>query len=312
MVILVAIVGLPGCGEIGKLKSDLLAKDGKFVDAPVQGLTYISGGQSGTTGPSGEFKYEYGQPVTFSIGKVVIGKAMGADVITPIELVLDASPNTSVTPSTPAVVRIAQFLLTASTPTSTGMKIDQTVIDACATQQAITLSSTPEADFNTMISTVAATAGVRPVTTATDAESHFRASMNSLASNPNAVVLPPASITGGGSASPINPSSVVGTYEGTAVVTVGGSVEIAKLSYTVHADGTLDGTVIDVTDNNRTYVFSGSVNQALGTMSISFTLAGGSLVTITGKPTSGTWIRNPNGTNSDPPANGTYTATKTK
>jgi hypothetical protein len=104
--LLFALVGLSACGGGGSSETTPTtpttptppttptSATGKFVDAPVEGLKYVSGGQSGFTGANGEFTYEIGQSVTFSVGGVVVGQAPGASVITPIELVKTAAPGT--------------------------------------------------------------------------------------------------------------------------------------------------------------------------------------------------------------------------
>ena len=154
------------CGCEGSSSTTATTAAGKFaVDAPVEGLKYVSGGQNGFTGPNGEFTYDVGQAVTFSVGGVVVGQAQGASVITPIELVKTAYPSATVTASTPAVAQITQFLLTASSLTSSGSKIDPTATSACASQN-INISTAPPSSFSLLISQIAATAGNRPVTTA--------------------------------------------------------------------------------------------------------------------------------------------------
>jgi hypothetical protein len=80
---------------------------GNFVDSPVQGLQYTASpsGLSGVTGPDGEFKYQSGDIVTFTIGGATIGSAPAQPQITPF---LGASIP-SVLTDTP--VNIAQLLL---------------------------------------------------------------------------------------------------------------------------------------------------------------------------------------------------------
>jgi hypothetical protein len=78
---------------------------GRFIDAPVQGLGYESGGVSGMTGDDGGFRYEPGQRVRFFIGDITLGEAkQGEPVITPVDLVPGA------TVDSPAVVNIARLL----------------------------------------------------------------------------------------------------------------------------------------------------------------------------------------------------------
>jgi para-nitrobenzyl esterase len=81
------------------------ADNGQFIDAPVQGLRYVSGAVSGITGDHGEFQYEAGNTVRFFIGEIPLGEAVeGKAVITPLDLV----PNGTI--DTPAVINIARLL----------------------------------------------------------------------------------------------------------------------------------------------------------------------------------------------------------
>lgn len=50
-------------------------QSGVFKDGNVSGLTFVSGDESGVTGPAGEFRCETDEPVTFSIGGVTLGRA---------------------------------------------------------------------------------------------------------------------------------------------------------------------------------------------------------------------------------------------
>jgi hypothetical protein len=195
--LLIALPILFACGGGGgsTTPSSPPTATGRFIDAPVEGLRYVSGGISGVTGPNGEFTYEVGRPVIFSVGGVKVGQAQGADIITPIELVKTANPGTTVTVATPAVVQIVQFLLTASSSTAAGIRIDQAVAAAC-TSQDIDLATASAPRFTSMINQIAAAAGNRPVTRATDAQDHFTATMAGLVSG--MVVVPPASMTGSG------------------------------------------------------------------------------------------------------------------
>lgn len=66
---------------------------GVFKDAEVEGLTFETTTQSGTTNTAGEFSYIEGEEVTFKVGQVVLGSAQGQELITPITLAqtVDAS-----------------------------------------------------------------------------------------------------------------------------------------------------------------------------------------------------------------------------
>jgi len=66
---------------------------GQFKDANVEGLVYASGNESGITDSIGNFTYEKGNTVTFSIGAVEIGVAQGNSIVTPIDLVVNGTSN---------------------------------------------------------------------------------------------------------------------------------------------------------------------------------------------------------------------------
>jgi hypothetical protein len=79
--------------------------NGRLIDAPVQGVRYISGSIAGITGDLGEFQYEAGGTIRFYIGDIPLGEAVkGKTVITPLDLI----PNGTI--DTPAVINIARLL----------------------------------------------------------------------------------------------------------------------------------------------------------------------------------------------------------
>jgi len=86
--------------------------NGVFVDAPVEGLSYVSGSHKGKTDAAGTFTYEIGQPVTFQVGDIVLGQAPGEPVITPLELV--KSVDVTASNSDARVVNIVRFLLSVN------------------------------------------------------------------------------------------------------------------------------------------------------------------------------------------------------
>lgn len=83
----------------------VVASTGNFVDAPVEGVNYISGSISGITGRDGEFQYEPGNTIQFFIGDINLGRAVqGKSLITPVDLVEEGSTDTA------AVINIARLL----------------------------------------------------------------------------------------------------------------------------------------------------------------------------------------------------------
>jgi|Laugresbdmm110sn_1035088.scaffolds.fasta_scaffold10414_2 hypothetical protein len=91
---------LYACGGGGGTPTDV----GVFVDAPVEGLAYESGGITGTTDSAGKFTYVVGQNVSFSVSGVTLPAVLGASLLTPVDLVGASSPDS------PESVYIARFL----------------------------------------------------------------------------------------------------------------------------------------------------------------------------------------------------------
>ena len=79
--------------------------EGRFIDSPVSGITYICGDITGTTDENGIFIYYVGEEVTFLIGDVVLGTAPGAAIVTPVNLVKDAEDETN-----PVVINLLRFI----------------------------------------------------------------------------------------------------------------------------------------------------------------------------------------------------------
>jgi len=83
----------------------VVVKTGQLIDAPVQGVRYVSGSVSGVTGDAGEFQYEEGGTIHFYIGDIALGNAVrGKALITPLDLISGG------TIDTPAVINIARLL----------------------------------------------------------------------------------------------------------------------------------------------------------------------------------------------------------
>lgn len=82
------------------------AVSGVFRSDTVIGLGYVSGAQSGVTNESGEFTYEVGQGITFSVGQLNIGAVpMAKALITPVDLVAHGTGTSN------QVLNVVRFLL---------------------------------------------------------------------------------------------------------------------------------------------------------------------------------------------------------
>ncbi|MBF0429564.1 MAG: putative Ig domain-containing protein, partial [Magnetococcales bacterium] len=60
---------------------------GTLLDSEVAGVHFVTATQSGDTGEAGQFHFMPGEAITFSIGDIVLGQAVGGDTLTPLDLV---------------------------------------------------------------------------------------------------------------------------------------------------------------------------------------------------------------------------------
>jgi hypothetical protein len=94
---LISVVVLNGCGGFGSDVSESIAipdvssptptiLQGIFVDSAVDGLTYTTATQSGTTNVQGQFSYIPGEEVVFSIGDILFPAVAGQEMISPLDV----------------------------------------------------------------------------------------------------------------------------------------------------------------------------------------------------------------------------------
>ena len=153
--------------------------EGRFIDTVVEGLSFTSGDQMGTTDNEGTFTYEVGQNVTFSVGAVDIGSAVGSDIITPVDL---TSSNSTML-DTQNIVRFLLMLDVDSNATN-GITISNEVqLMAENWVQVDFTSSDFEANLATIVSDVAAVDNRTPVLpSAMDAKAHLEETLACLSS----------------------------------------------------------------------------------------------------------------------------------
>lgn len=90
--LVLALAGCFGGGGGGSSDSHPSVNTGTFVDSAVSGLDYRgSTTAAGLTDGLGQFNYQGGETLTFSIGDLQLGSAVGAEVLTPLQLVQGAS-----------------------------------------------------------------------------------------------------------------------------------------------------------------------------------------------------------------------------
>lgn len=150
---------------------------GVFVDSVVQGLQYVTGETRALTDAEGTFRYADGATVAFAVGDIALGEAVGAAILSPLDLVVGASGVRD-----PHVVNLARFLLTIDDDgePSNGVQITEAV-RSLAEGQSLPFDQ-PTEDFATdpdVLAVVesltsATSAGMRPLVPADFASVHLR------------------------------------------------------------------------------------------------------------------------------------------
>ncbi|MBI2354097.1 MAG: hypothetical protein HYV06_03550 [Deltaproteobacteria bacterium] len=167
-----------GGGGGGTASSVPESRTGKFVDGPVEGLTYESGSQKGVTDASGTFRYEEGKAVKFSVGGILIGQATAQPVMTPITLARESNPSADAT--TDQVVARVRFLMAVSEIDAAGnMKIIASARSATLSQQ-IDFAAVSDQTLGTLVAQLGSTMSITAITaqTATDHLTGSLASIN--------------------------------------------------------------------------------------------------------------------------------------
>ncbi|MDH5572524.1 MAG: hypothetical protein OEY89_12215, partial [Gammaproteobacteria bacterium] len=138
LVLIVSLtLSLTACGGDGggtttnDTTSDILT--GVFIDSPVQDLKYVTDTLTGKTDANGTFQYREGEVIKFYIGDALIGRAMGAAILTPINFI---SIPTIDSPEIINALRVLQTLDTDSDP-SNGITLP-TIPDGIGTELDIT------------------------------------------------------------------------------------------------------------------------------------------------------------------------------
>lgn len=132
LVILVVIYSCsketPVVEEKEEQEKEVKVLTGIFKDSEVSGLSYSTLTQEGITNADGQFKYKEGEIISFSLGKIELGKAVAQAEMTPVTIA--KTPGASI--ETDDVKNIAALLQTLDSDhdLSNGIEIQQEVIDA--------------------------------------------------------------------------------------------------------------------------------------------------------------------------------------
>ncbi|MBM3286970.1 MAG: hypothetical protein FJY88_06415 [Candidatus Eisenbacteria bacterium] len=251
---------------------------GRFLDSPVEGLSYESGSLSGVTTADGGFKYIAGSSARFSVGSIVLGEGNGKSVMTPVDLVSWARDENNQT-----VTNICRFLLTLDDDADPdgGITITNDVRMA-ASGKSVNFNQAPGAfgsdpNVTTTVAELTAltAAGQRHLVAASDAQAHLRWTLLGIFSG-----------------------SYSGRYDGgdTGSWTITVDSE-GTLSGVVHAD---DGYMYTVWGDVRS---SGDANFAEGGVSVCGGVFSGAITTD--GSISGTWV-----CEMDPDYSGTFSGRK--
>ncbi|HEY3423773.1 MAG TPA: hypothetical protein VGL27_03170 [Negativicutes bacterium] len=140
------LVACGGTSGSNNSTAELAVAKGVFVNGPVVGLGYNSGGKSGITGKNGEFEYEQGNKVRFYLGDIVIGETTGGASITLLHLVLGADAENA------KVINISRFLLSVGLldPETKIITIQESVFNA-AKGKTLDFDNITETDLQQMV-----------------------------------------------------------------------------------------------------------------------------------------------------------------
>lgn len=93
--------------------SDTTVLTGIFLDSAVEGASYSTATQSGTTNAQGQFNYIAGEQVTFSIGDTQLPVVNAAPQVSPVEMAASSSDPSATTTN---IARLLQSLDTDGNP----------------------------------------------------------------------------------------------------------------------------------------------------------------------------------------------------
>ncbi|MCK6262729.1 hypothetical protein KP803_05510 [Vibrio sp. ZSDE26] len=141
---------LVGCNGSSSSTS-ATAQTGQFIDAAVANINYATETLSGVTDSNGNYLYEEGETVTFSIGSITFPPVLASGVVTPLDIANSNDPEDD------QVVNIIRFLQTLDTDgdPSNGITISDDVKDAATTDIDFDVSSSVFESDTTVLSVIA-------------------------------------------------------------------------------------------------------------------------------------------------------------
>lgn len=226
---------IQGCSSGGGDGGGITSLTGQFVDSPVEGVSYVAGGFSGTTPTDGSFSYESGSSLFLSIGDINLGDGLARNIFTPLILVGTTDPSNS------TVVNIASFLQTLDDDgdPNNGILISEAVRTAAIGKTINFAQSTADFanDGNVQIVvaelTALTTAGARSLVSAAAAEAHLLSTLNDIL------------------------NAALGTYSGTSVNTVFNCTD-PSFNRTNRSTGSITITSVSLNSNGANFTGNGS------------------------------------------------------
>lgn len=140
------LVALTGCGGGNNSSSPTVTIapevfTGVFTDSPVNNLSFRTTTQSGRTNTAGEFQYQAGETVEFSIGGIILGAAPASAELSPLNLAGVTTLNEAVANSTEhEVINRILFLQSLDRDQNPDNGIDLEGLDAALTSETLDFS----------------------------------------------------------------------------------------------------------------------------------------------------------------------------
>ncbi len=166
---------LAGCGSSDGDSNESSTSTGTFIDAAVTNINYETETHSGVTDDEGQFNYETGETVTFSIGNITFPSVTASGTITPLTLAnTDDVENQT-------VINISRFLQTIDSDgdPSNGISISDDLKNANSTN-GDTIDFTVDSDTfesSTLVQAVISDAGADELVSESSALTHLESSL---------------------------------------------------------------------------------------------------------------------------------------
>jgi len=167
---------LIGCGKGGSDDNNETLQ-GVFVDSFVVGLSYSTATHSGITNDKGEFSYQAGETVSFSLGNIAFGRVIAASVITPIDLVDGAQDANH--PTVTNMIRLLQTLDDDANPEN-GIVITDSVRSKAAIMTIDFTVSPNEFESDSGVSSLIASTTNTSLVDAAQAKAHFTTTLRNI------------------------------------------------------------------------------------------------------------------------------------